>query len=146
MSHFTDAFEDGIKYNAWSAYGRAKTADILFTVALASKLRTRHVDSISLHPGSIKTNLQVYVTPKLREEAINTIETNTGRPFSAGELKTIKQGCSTSLVAALDPTLPSGSYLEDCIVAKPEAYARDQEKAEQLWAMSERSIGQAFEW
>ncbi|KAF6232884.1 hypothetical protein HO173_008847 [Letharia columbiana] len=139
-------YEDGTKYHAWSAYGRAKTTSIFFTEALASKLHTRHVDSVSLDPGSIKTNLQVYLTPEMREEGIKTIETNTGRPFSASELKTIGQGCSTILVAALDPTLPSGSFLGDCIVAAPEVYARDQEKAELLWALSERLVGQTFEW
>lgn len=86
------------------------------------------------------------MTPESREEAIKRIESNTGHPFSATELKTIKQGCSTTLVAALDPTLASGSYLEDCMVAEPEAYARDQEKSELLWAMSETLVGQRFKW
>lgn len=67
-------------------------------------------------------------------------------PFFAGEPKTVQQGCSTTLVAALDPDLPSGSYLEDCVVAEPEAYARDQEKAELLWATSEKIVGQTFKW
>ena len=79
-----------------SMQGRAKTALILFTVALTSKLCKKHVDSISLHPGckylparrsqghsdgaaAIKTNLQTYMTPEMREEAVKTIETNTGR-------------------------------------------------------------------
>lgn len=78
--------------------GRAKTTSILFTEALASKLHTRHVDSVSLDPGcescpirrsqhhpdgivAIKTNLQVYMTPEMREEGIQTIETNTGRKY-----------------------------------------------------------------
>ena len=79
-----------------SLQGRAKTANILFTVALAAKLRTQHIDSISLHPGckrfpircsrrhtdgvaAIKTNLQTYMTPEDREEAIKKLEENTGR-------------------------------------------------------------------
>ena len=67
-------------------------------------------------------------------------------PFSASEPKTVEQGCSTTLVAALDPSIPSGSYLEDCAIAEPEAYARDQEKAGLLWALSERLVGQRFQW
>ncbi|KAM0798858.1 hypothetical protein BDR22DRAFT_358469 [Usnea florida] len=139
-------FEDGSKYKPWVAYGRAKTANILFTVALSSKLRTRYVSSVSLHPGSIKTNLQVHLTPEGREEAIKAVETNTGHPFSPRELKTIEQGCSTTLVAALDPSILSGSYLEDCVVAEPAYYTRDQEKAELLWATTEKLVGQKFQW
>lgn len=67
-------------------------------------------------------------------------------PFSLDEPKTVEQGCSTTLVAALDPTIPSGSYLEDCVIAEPEAYAKDQQKARLLWALSERLVGQKFEW
>ena len=79
-----------------SLQGRAKTANILFTIELASKLRTRLIDSISLHPGckrfpirrsrrhvdeiaAIKTNLQTYMTPEQREEAMKKLEENTGR-------------------------------------------------------------------
>lgn len=119
---FTDTSKDGVTYQPASAYvrnpdaqvlcwhknwsnhtdpdisiqGRAKTANILFSVALASKLHTKHVDSVSLHPGckifpiprsqhhsdgvaAIKTNLQIYLSPEARTEAINLLETNTGR-------------------------------------------------------------------
>lgn len=34
---------------------------------------------IILTVAAIKTNLQVYVTPEMREEAMKTLETNTGR-------------------------------------------------------------------
>jgi hypothetical protein len=67
-------------------------------------------------------------------------------PFIHPEPKTLQQGCSTTLVAALDPSIPSGSYLEDCNVAQAEAYAMDQERAEQLWALSEKLVGQKFDW
>ena len=117
---FTDASKDGNKYNPTLAYvrilvhnllfskqtctvntdpifqGRAKTANVLFTVALAAKLHAKHVDSISLHPGckiffvlrfqrrpdglaAIKTNLQTYMTPGTRDEAIKMLVANTGR-------------------------------------------------------------------
>ena len=62
------------------------------------------------------------------------------------ERKTTEQGCSTTLVAALDPSITSGSYLDDCNVAEPEAYATDREKAQQLWALSEKLVGQKFDW
>ena len=67
-------------------------------------------------------------------------------PFPLPERKTLQQGCSTTLVAALDPSIPSGAYLEDCNTAEPEAHATDKEKARQLWVLSEKLVGQKFEW
>jgi len=50
------------------------------------------------------------------------------------------------LIAALDPSIEdqSGAYLEDGDIAKPEDYAVDREKAEKLWHLSERLVGQKF--
>lgn len=62
------------------------------------------------------------------------------------ELKTLAQGCATTLVAALDPAVPSGSYLDDCMVAEPEAYAIDKDKAQQLWGLGEDLVKQRFNW
>lgn len=47
-------FSNGKTYNAWTAYGQPKTANILFTVALAKKLEKMGVKSYSLHPGVIQ--------------------------------------------------------------------------------------------
>ena len=59
--------------------------------------------------------------------------------------KSIQQGCSTTLVAALDPSINSGEYLEDCNPAEPEAHAMDKQKAEKLWVLSEKLVGQKFD-
>ena len=59
--------------------------------------------------------------------------------------KSIQQGCSTTLVAALDPSINSGEYLEDCNPAEPEAHTMDKQKAEKLWVLSEKLVGQKFD-
>ena len=41
----------GEKYNAWLAYAQSKTANILFTTALANKLKSKGVLSFALNPG-----------------------------------------------------------------------------------------------
>ena len=41
----------GEKYNAWLAYAQSKTANILFTAALANKLKNKGVLSFALNPG-----------------------------------------------------------------------------------------------
>ena len=46
--------------------------------------------------------------------------------------KTLEQGCATTIVAALDPSLAamSGAFLKDCVVATDtlKDFARDEQK------------------
>jgi len=58
--------------------------------------------------------------------------------------KTLESGCSTPLVAALDPALPNGSYLVDCQPYEASDTAKDDEKARQLWELSEQLTGAKF--
>lgn len=50
-------FNSGKDWNKWTAYGQSKTANVLFTVELARRLKDRDVQAFSLHPGLIFTNL-----------------------------------------------------------------------------------------
>lgn len=67
-------------------------------------------------------------------------------------VKTKEQGCSTTLVAALDPGLggpaPDGDnvYLSDCQVEDSAPWAKDPEAADRLWQLSESLVGQKFSW
>ena len=46
--------QEGKNYDKWRAYGQSKTANMLFTVALAQKLGPkRGLLAFSLHPGVI---------------------------------------------------------------------------------------------
>jgi NAD(P)-dependent dehydrogenase (short-subunit alcohol dehydrogenase family) len=55
-------FNNGKAYNKWFAYGQSKTANILFTVALAKKLAFKGVLAFAVHPGGItETNLANHV-------------------------------------------------------------------------------------
>lgn len=38
-------------YDKWAAYGQSKTANILFSAALADRLKSKGLLSFSLHPG-----------------------------------------------------------------------------------------------
>lgn len=44
-------FQDGKAYEQWEAYGQSKTANILFSRALAEKLGSKGLRTYSLHPG-----------------------------------------------------------------------------------------------
>jgi NAD(P)-dependent dehydrogenase (short-subunit alcohol dehydrogenase family) len=45
------SFQDGKVYDDWAAYGQSKTANILFSKALAEKLGAKGLRAYSLHPG-----------------------------------------------------------------------------------------------
>ncbi|RYP84099.1 hypothetical protein DL769_001244 [Monosporascus sp. CRB-8-3] len=148
-------FSGGRTYNPFTAYGQSKTANILFSVGLTARLRARGVTSTAVHPGSIRdTRLGDHlkaapggieaVFPQVAEAALR----NTGRewPQDTLEPKTLSQGSSTTLVAALDPELPARSpaYLANCQISEPYEYASDPENAERLWELSEQLVGQKF--
>ena len=46
---FQENAEDG--YNGWVAYGQAKTANILFSIGLNERLKSKGVMSYAVHPG-----------------------------------------------------------------------------------------------
>lgn len=68
------------------------------------------------------------------------------------ERKTLQQGCSTTLRAALDPSLGTeGSvFLTDFqLTTNPlevRSYALDKENALKCWALSEDMVGEKFEY
>lgn len=84
-----------------------------------------------------------------------------GKMMESGviSLKTLGGGASTSLVAALDPKLAVGvgethqgsenygAFLDDCQIstkARPSAVSSGD--AEKLWELSEKLVGEKFEW
>lgn len=54
--------QNGATYDRWTAYGQAKTANMLMALSLAEKLGSkRGLLAFSLHPGTILTNLGNHV-------------------------------------------------------------------------------------
>ncbi|KAK3312659.1 hypothetical protein B0H66DRAFT_485315 [Apodospora peruviana] len=125
---FTD---DG--YNGIITYAQSKTANMLFTVYLQKVLQGEGIGAYVLHPGSIETDLG-----RDQDEELNA-------QFQKVALywKNADEGCSTTLVAALDPALnePKGPYLVDCQIATPAPHAIDPVAADRLWKLSEELVG-----
>lgn len=115
-------------YGKWSAYGQSKLANILFTRELAKRLDGTGVTTNSLHPGSVKTDLQRHIT------ILNLVFT----PFSF-LFKTPKAGAQTSIALAVDPDLEkvTGKYFSDCKVKGETKAAQCDDTAEWLWTKSE---------
>jgi NAD(P)-dependent dehydrogenase (short-subunit alcohol dehydrogenase family) len=142
---FDDLHFNGREYEPWSAYGQSKTANVLFAVEATQRWADDGITVNALHPGSIRTNLQRYVT----EETLNRLRAQAGS--SVPDWKTPEQGAATSVLLAASPLVDgvSGRYFEDCNEAEPHqpgtrsgvaAYALDPEAASMLWKVSEESI------
>ena len=144
-------------YDPWAAYGRSKTANILFAVEFDRRHKANGTRATAVHPGGIQTELSRHIG----EEGINQlVERINAATRAAGEpdfkFKTIPQGAATSVwagaVAAADEV--GGRYCEDCHVAaiEPDAtkragvkpYALNSETAKALWAKSEEMVGERF--
>ena len=146
---FSDpGFSSGKSYSPWIAYGQAKTAIILFAVELNRRLAGQGIKAFALHPGSIKSNLQQYMSTDVVKEA-QEIWRGLGKEDPV--LKSVEQGCATTLRAALDPALEKekGVFLQDCQLSEEEtvvaAFAVDEGNARRCWEMSEEMVGEKFE-
>jgi NAD(P)-dependent dehydrogenase (short-subunit alcohol dehydrogenase family) len=148
-------FERG-DYTPFGAYGRSKTANILFAVEFDRRHRADGVRATAVHPGGIQTELARHMDPA--ETAALIAQINAGQPAGAPPFryKTIPQGAATSLWAGFVAPAEAvgGHYCEDCHVAAPsagpgiregvQAYAVDPDHARRLWAMSETMVGETF--
>lgn len=144
-------------YEPWTAYGRSKTANILFAVEFDRRHKDRGIRAAALHPGGIHTELGRHLDDGALEALVEQI--NAAAREAGGEnfeFKSIPQGAATSVWAAAvaDPAAIGGRYLEDCQVAKlaedeglregVRAYAIDPDNAKALWAKSEEMVGERF--
>jgi NAD(P)-dependent dehydrogenase (short-subunit alcohol dehydrogenase family) len=148
-------------YEPFVAYGRSKTANILFAVAFDKRHRQRGVRAAAVHPGVIQTELGRYAEPgrieKLIEQINQQLAAEGKGPF---QWKTIPQGAATSVWAGVVASAGEigGQYCENCHVGKivPEdvpitvtdggvrPYALDAKNAEALWKKSEELVGESF--
>jgi NAD(P)-dependent dehydrogenase (short-subunit alcohol dehydrogenase family) len=142
-------------YEPFEAYGRSKTANILFAVELDRRLRGKGIRAAALHPGGIMTELLRHTSPeRLRQMAEQSVRQADGSAGTPARVKTVPQGAATSVWAAFVAPAEAvgGHYLVDCHVAEVvdagrdgvRAYALDPERAKALWARSEEMVGERF--
>jgi len=141
-------------YREFMAYGRSKTANVLFAVAFDGRHKAHGVRATAVHPGGIATELGRHLTP----EVIAQIMPPGTSPAEAAKRmsKTIPQGAATSVWSGFVASAGEvgGRYCEDCHVAAlqddPAAnagvrgYAIDPARAQALWAKSEELVGERF--
>ena len=148
-------------YEPFLAYGRSKTANILFAVAFDQRHRERGVRAAAVHPGGIQTELARHMDLAQMEQMIKQINDQAAvegkEPF---QFKTVLHGAATSVWAAVVAPAEEvgGRYCENChasdVVADDErlglldegvrGYALALENAEALWKKSEEMVAETF--
>lgn len=160
LGHFAHKFS-GIRwddlhwehgYDKWQAYGQAKTANILFAVALDARGQNEGVRVFAVYPAGVRTALQRHLSQQeMRDMGWYDDEGNLAPLF-----KTPEQGAAGEAWAAVSPQLDGmgGVYIERCDIAEiadpgtekgkqegvnPDAV--DSAEAERLWTVSARLTG-----
>lgn len=146
-------------YEPFVAYGRSKTANVLFAVELDRRLRARGIRATAVHPGGIMTELGRHMTEEQMQALVDSLGGTDADGELAFKLKTIPQGAATSIWAGVvaDAVDVGGRYCENChvstrITEEPispggegvRPYALDPERAKALWAKSEEMVGERF--
>ena len=148
-------------YEPFVAYGRSKTANILFAVAFDRRHRERGIRAAAVHPGGIRTELGRHMDSARMEKMIDQMNQQLAAEGKAPfQWKTIPQGAATSVwagfVAQADEV--GGRYCENCHVGRivPDdtvisaisegvrSYALDPHNAEALWKKSQELVGESF--
>jgi NAD(P)-dependent dehydrogenase (short-subunit alcohol dehydrogenase family) len=148
-------------YDPFVAYGRSKTANILFAVGFDQRHRNGGIRAAAVHPGGIQTELGRHMSEESRTTLVAGINAQLAKEGKgAFQWKTIPQGAATSVwtavVASADEV--GAHYCENCHVSKIVAddavitpvsegvrgYALDPANAENLWRKSEEWVGETF--
>jgi NAD(P)-dependent dehydrogenase (short-subunit alcohol dehydrogenase family) len=143
-------------YAEFVAYGRSKTANVLFAVEFDRRHKGNGIRATALHPGGIQTELSRHMTLEARSQLIKTINAQLPKGAPPFAWKTIPQGAATSVWAACvaDADAVGGRYCEDCHVAEVasapglregvQPYAINPQRAQALWQKSEEMVGESF--
>ena len=147
-------------YAEFVAYGRSKTANILFTVEFDRRHKGGEVRAAAVHPGGIRTELVRHMDPTVLQTMVDRINADhAARGEPPYSWKTIPQGAATSVWAGVVASAEAvgGRYCEDCHVSQVvedenlndiregvRPYALDPETAKALWALSEKMVGERF--
>ena len=135
-------------YNEYLAYGRSKTATILFAVEFDRRFRSIGIRATSVHPGAIQTETV--------QKLIDGLGPGRDAAMAAYTWKTVAQGAATTvwagIVAPADEV--AARYCEDCHVAEVvddpasqtgvRSYALDPDHARALWTKGEEMAGERF--
>ena len=129
------------KFDLVFTYSQSKLANVLFAKELQRRVENDNIKVVSLHPGTIHTELNRHFDEKWFHKV-----------FFRGILhpamhvfgKTREQGAQTSVYCAVEDydKLQAGGYYDDCKIAKASAEACKEENGKRLWEMTEKIIAE----
>ncbi|MGW2044596.1 oxidoreductase [Streptomyces sp. NPDC001858] len=139
------------RYRRWTAYGRSKTANLLFTHELARRLAAAGSDVVAAaaHPGYAATNLQ---TAGPRAEGRRVAE----RLMALGNrviAQPAEAGALPALYAATAPGVRPDSFTGPSLAmwrgapapSRRASWTLDDRAGERLWSASEQLTGVVYE-
>ena len=129
-----DDLQTASKYTAMGAYSHSKLANILFTRALAKRLKGTEVTATCLHPGFVRTEIGRNIDSAVTRWALGLISRFARSP---------EKGAQTLVYLAASAQVQgaSGGYYYDCKEIPPSAAAQDDGVAERLWDLSAKMVG-----
>mmetsp|Transcript_18149 Transcript_18149/g.38073 ORF Transcript_18149/g.38073 Transcript_18149/m.38073 type:complete len:432 (-) Transcript_18149:117-1412(-) len=145
------------EYGPWSSYGLSKLENILFTNELQKRAsqsdKWSSLAVFSLHPGAVQTDLARYL---IGEEKFQSMKENGFSSWSdkvlmetlAKFVKTVQEGASTQVYLAASKGIKAvddGKFFVDGKATPVQPFASDDEKAKELWTISEKLSGVKFE-
>ena len=144
-------------YAEFGAYGRSKTANILFAVEFDRRHKARGVRATAVHPGGIQTELGRHMTPESHQAADRSASTRPTRPRArrrspgrpSRRARPPPSGPAswpppTRSAAATARTATWPNSRRPRLRSGVRAYALDPERAKALWAKSEEMVGERF--
>ncbi len=115
-------------YNGWTAYGRSKLMNVLFTYELARRLEGKGVYANAMHPGFVATGFGK------NNGALMRLAMKLISPIA----KTTEEGASTGiyLASSVEVEGVSGKYFVDKQPVDSDPVSYDRAAAERLWNIS----------
>ena len=139
------------RYRRWTAYGRSKTANLLFIHELAYRLTAAGADTVAAaaHPGFAATNLQTRGA-KLQGRRTAELAMNL---FTRALAQSAEAGALPILYAATAPGVEPDSFTGPRLLgwrgapapSKRAAWTLDDRSAALLWAFSQTLTGVTYE-
>jgi NAD(P)-dependent dehydrogenase (short-subunit alcohol dehydrogenase family) len=152
---FSDLHYRTRRYNPLAAYGQSKAANCLFALGFAPRFIDRGITINMVMPGAVITELGAGHVTQETFAAMGELGWFDER--ISGPIKTLDQGASNSVWAAVAPELEgmTGLYLEDCSEALPYSAewpfhglhpcVQNPDDANRLWRISAETCGVAFD-
>ena len=126
------------RYFVMSAYEQSKLANVLFTYALAEKVKPHNITVNALHPGFVYTP----IGNKNGNAFFGFVWNTASKIFGL----TVEKGASSHIYLASSDDVKevTGKYFHNCKAKKSSAISYDKTVQDLLWKESERKSGFTF--